>query len=272
MFKNPLKSGLKSASKKTEPISQAKKGEKITERQAGLLAALVKEYSNSSEPISSEELNEKYDFGISSATIRSELLILEHLGYLEQPHTSAGRIPSDVGYRYFINELMKRFELSQKEQRALREQLQKLQTQNQEISRGIAKLLAQKTDQAAFALLPDETSAFGLSNILNQPHFDKQGIVEVVQFFDNIDEYGDKMLTKFFTEKPEALIGNEHHLPQISNYSLIVSKVSLPDGQKGLIGIIGPKSMRYDKNITLVEYMAKLLSGGLLLTLVLIRF
>ncbi len=241
----------------------------ITPRQAKLLAAIVKEYSNNAQPIGSEEINQKYKFGISSATIRNEMMALEKLGYIEQPHTSAGRVPTDVGYRYFINELMKRFELSLREQQSLREQLIKFHKQSQEVSRNIAKLLAERTDQAAFALLPEETSATGLSNILQSSQLDKKGVVEMVQFFEDIDEYADQMLTNFFKEKPEALIGKEHHLAPLENYSLIVSKIQLPSGKKGLIGILGPKSMRYDKNMSLVEYVAKFLSSGGTLMLVL---
>ncbi len=238
----------------------------LTERQAKILAAIVKEYSNSAEPVGSEEINAKYGFGISSATIRNEMMALEKIGYIEQPHTSAGRVPTDIGYRYFINELMKRFELTLREQRFLKEQLLKLQKAHQELGRNIAKLLAERTDQAAFALLPEETSAAGLSNILQHPKVGKEQALEVAQFFDNIDEYADRMLADFFKDKPEALIGKEHQLPAMADYSLIISQVQLPQG-KGLIGIIGPKSMRYDKNMTVVEYIAKLLSSGLLIAI-----
>ena len=248
----------------------------ITERQAKILAAIVKEYSSNGQPVGSEEIQDKYNFGISSATIRNEMAALEKLNYIEQPHTSAGRVPTDIGYRYFVNELMKCFELSIKEQKAMREQLVFLQRQHQELGRNIARLLAQKTDQAAFALLPEENSSgtgsgfssAGLSNILQNSDLDQQGLINIVQFFENIDEYSDKMLAQIFQERPEALIGKEHRLPQISNYSLVVTKVNLPDGQSGMIGIIGPKSMRYDKNLSILEYFAKLLSGGLLILLI----
>jgi|SRR5579872_2464844 len=238
----------------------------LSERQAKILAAIVKEYSNSGSPVGSEEIQDKYNFDISSATIRNEMAALEKARFIEQPHTSAGRIPTDSGYRYFVNELMKRFEISLKEQKLLRQQLLELQTEHQEFGKKIARLLASKTEQAAFALLPEEAAAAGLSNILQSAE-DKQGMIDVAEFFENIDEHAGRMLIKFFTDRPETLIGSEHHLPQISDYSMIVSKFRLPDGQKGLIGIIGPKSMRYDKNISMVEYFTKFLSSGLAIAL-----
>lgn len=250
-------------------LQKTPKKAELNVRQAKILAAIVKEYSHAAQPVGSEDLNAKYGFGVSSATIRSEMVALEKMGYIEQPHTSAGRVPTDLGYRYFVNQLMKRFELSLQQQQFLKNQLAHLQQEHQEMGRSIAKLLATQTDQAAFALLPEETSAAGLANILAQPGSDQKSMVEVAEFFDNIDGYANKMLTDFLKARPEALIGKEHRLPQIANYSLIVSKVSLASGKKGIIGIIGPKSMRYDRNMTLVEYVAKILSGSTLLVLLL---
>ena len=243
----------------------------LTSRRAKILAAIVREYSNTGEPVGSEDINVKYKFNVSSATVRNEMAVLEKMGYIEQPHTSAGRVPTDMGYRYFINELMKRFELTLREQQELQKQIAELQKQHIEQGRNIAKLLAKATDQAAFALLPEESSATGLSNILQDPNSEKSDIVEVAEFFDNIDEYADTLLSKFLAEQPEALIGKENKLTTLNNHSLIVSRVALPSGKKGIIGIVGPRSMRYDKNMSLVEYIAKLLSSGslvLLLTLV----
>jgi transcriptional regulator of heat shock response len=244
----------------------------ITERQARILAAIVKEYSESGQPVGSEEISQKYSMQISSATVRNEMAALEKMGYIEQPHTSAGRIPTDFGYRYFVNELMKRFELSLKEQKLLRGQLLSLAEEHQELGKRIAKILAQKTDQAAFALLPDQSSATGLSNILQSSNLEKSEIASVVNFFENIDEYAQQMLADSFPEQSETLIGHEHNLPQINDYSLIISKLNLPDGKRGLIGIIGPKSMRYDKNISVVEYVAKFLSGSALLVILISSF
>jgi transcriptional regulator of heat shock response len=184
-------------------------------------------------------------------------------------------VPTDLGYRYFVTELMKRFELSVKEQHALRHQLAELSNEHQELGKKIAKLLAAHTDQAAFALMPDgaSTAATGLSNLLQLPQADQHGIAEVAQFFENIDEYGDRMLVKFLGTKPEAFIGKgigsggsrEIEMPELSSHSLIVSKVKLKDGGTGLIGIVGPKSMRYDRNMSLIEYVTKFLSGGALI-------
>jgi transcriptional regulator of heat shock response len=102
---------------------------------------------------------------------------------------------------------------------------------------------------------------------------DKKDLAEVSEFFENIDQRSESMLKKYLTGKSETLIGAELTagdskklgFPQIpKNYSMIVSKIQLPSGKEGIIGIVGPKSMRYDKNISMLDYITKLLSGGIL--------
>ena len=144
--------------------------EKYTEislRQAKILAAIVKENCESGQPVASRDLVEKYNFEVSPATIRSEMAVLEDQGFITQPHTSSGRVPTDVGFRYFVNELMDRVKLSIKERDRLREEVVKLHMANAEIGRRLAKLLTDHSDQASFALFPEEISTMGLSKVLD---------------------------------------------------------------------------------------------------------
>src|SRR4051812_42179786 len=92
----------------------------ITPRQAKILAAIVKENCENGQPVASADLAEKYQFNISPPTIRNEMQALEKLGYIKQPHTSAGRVPTDQGFRYFVNQLMDKVKLSLKEQESLK--------------------------------------------------------------------------------------------------------------------------------------------------------
>ena len=78
---------------------------KITDRQKGILNTLVEEYISSAEPVSSKELQKKHDFGVSPATIRNEMQRLMDAGFISQPHTSAGRVPTDKGYRFYVDNL-----------------------------------------------------------------------------------------------------------------------------------------------------------------------
>jgi transcriptional regulator of heat shock response len=234
----------------------------LTQRQAKILAAIVKLNCETGQPVASRDLVEKYDFGISSATIRNEMADLEDLGYIHQPHTSAGRVPTDEGFRYFVNQLMDKVKLTLREQETLRQEIIKLQMVNAEIGRRLAKMLSSHTAQASFAILPEEVSAVGLSNILDNNQLPAEDAKEIAQFFDRLDEYADDMLKDYADGEARAFIGKELKLSKRSDYSMIVSGLTLPSGKKGVIGLIGPKTMQYPKNLSLMEYIAKLLGSG----------
>ena len=239
------------------------KNSELSQRQAKILAAIVKENCDTGQPVASQDLAGKYNFDVSPATIRNEMQVLEKTGYITQPHTSAGRVPSDKGFRFFVNELMDRVQLTLKEQDLLKRELMKMQFIHAEMGRKVAKLLSDHSQQASFTLFPEETSTTGLSNILDNPALPAEDAKEIAQFFDNIDQYAEKMMEDYSgSQTPETFIGKELKLSKKSDYSMIVSGLKLPSGKKGVIGLIGPKSMKYEKNLTLMEYIAKLLGGG----------
>ncbi len=239
-------------------------GSEITPRQAKILAAIVKENCDSCGPVASQDLAEKYNLGVSTATIRNEMAVLEEMGYISQPHTSAGRVPTDKGFRFFVNELMDRVQLTLKEQDLLKRELMKMRVLHAEMGRRLAKLLSEHSQQASFTLFPEEMSTVGLSNILDNPALTAEDAKEIAQFFDHLDQYAEKMMQDYSASaKPATFIGKELKLSKKSDYSMIVSGLTLPSGKKGVIGLIGPKSMKYEKNLSLMEYIAKLLGGGL---------
>lgn len=237
-------------------------------RHQKIIAAIVKEYSETANPVGSKELVDKYNLNVSSATIRNDMAELEKQGYIMQPHKSAGRVPTDKGYRFFVNELMRRFELSEKERRMLKGELVKLQAAHEQLGKSISNLLSQVSGQAAFALLPNQSSATGLSHIIGDPEFsDPKTMKQVAQLLENIDQTAVKLVKKSDLNA-EAIIGGESPVPVPKNLSLVVSNIKLKDGKKGVIGIIGPKRMPYAKNLSIIEYLARLISGAAIIILV----
>ena len=234
----------------------------ISQRQAKILAAIVKLNCEGGEPVASRDLVDKFDFGLSSASIRNEMATLEKMGYIRQPHTSAGRVPTDEGFRYFVNQLMDRVKLTMREQELLKTEIIKLQAVNAEIGRRLTKILTAHTAQASFAMFPQEVSSVGISNILDNHNLPPEDTKEIAEFFDNLEDYADDMIADYADKDPQAFIGKELKLSTRSDYSMIVSGLKLPSGKKGVIGLIGPKSMQYPKNITLMEYISKLIGGG----------
>lgn len=124
----------------------------ISERKKRILAAVVDEYIQTAEPVGSRAIAEKAGLGCSSATIRNELAELVNMGYLEQPHTSAGRVPTPMGYRMYVNELMEKQRLSLEETEEINRRLnQKLQQLDDTIS-DVSRLASQLTNYPALAL------------------------------------------------------------------------------------------------------------------------
>ena len=124
----------------------------ISERKKKILAAVVDEYVRTAEPVGSKAIAATAGLGCSSATIRNELAELVSLGYLEQPHTSAGRVPTPMGYRMYVNELMARQKLSLEETEELNRRMnQKLRELDDTIS-DVSRLASQITNYPALAL------------------------------------------------------------------------------------------------------------------------
>ncbi len=126
----------------------------LAERQRELLRAVIREYIATAEPVASAALVRRYGLGVSSATVRSELAALEDLGLLTHPHTSAGRVPTDLGYRYFIESLMPRPALRPEEQVTVSHQFQQALPNTSEWLRLAASTLARLTTEAAIVTQP----------------------------------------------------------------------------------------------------------------------
>ncbi len=132
----------------------------LGERQRELLRAVIREYIATAEPVASAALVRRYGFGVSSATVRNELALLEELGLLTHPHTSAGRVPTDLGYRYFIESLMPRPGIQADEQLTVSHQFQQARSNSAEWLRLAASTLARLTSEASIVTPPTTTRSY----------------------------------------------------------------------------------------------------------------
>lgn len=237
----------------------------LSDRQKRILEIVVKEYTRSAEPLGSEELLKLYNFDVSPATIRSEMAELTRLGYLYQPHVSAGRVPTDKGYRFFVNDLMKSRTLPPGEQRMLQEEMLKLRAQNARLTKTAAKLLAALSQNLAISGLVEEEEYFqsGIRSLLSNPEFsDVDEICKVAEVLDYLDENVDRLMAQIKEGQVQTLIGKENPVIKSDDCAMVVSRYRMPDGNTGILAIIGPKRMRYAKNISLIEYMTRLLGNS----------
>lgn len=126
----------------------------LTERKLKILQAIISDYVKTAEPVGSRTISKKYDLGISPATIRNEMADLEEMGYLTHPHTSAGRVPSDMAYRLYVNALMEKPELSKEEKLVISERLRSGVNEFEKTIEHAASVLSEITNLTSFALTP----------------------------------------------------------------------------------------------------------------------
>lgn len=236
----------------------------MNSRQQQILAAIIKEYTETALPVSSHVLVEKFHIDASPATVRNDMMYLEKAGYLHQPHVSAGRVPTDEGYRFFVEEIMKDRELSRKEQQRLQEEVLKLKAKNQAMGRTTAKLLSALSGNFAISGIveKDEFYDFGMKELLEQPEFRSlDEMCKLAEALDYIDEKVEVLLKKLKKGETKIFIGKENPISEISNCAMVVSSYEMKDGERGILALIGPKRMEYAKNKSLIEYVKKLLGG-----------
>jgi heat-inducible transcriptional repressor len=228
------------------------------ERQKLILETIIKEYINSAEPISSKKLEEKYNFGICPATIRNEMQRLTDFGFLSQPHTSAGRVPTDKAYRFFVNNILENKEETKKEK--LR--IEKILKRNQDIVKRIqflTKELASLSSSLAVSYLFDEDILWkeGWEDLLQEPEFQMSDqISDFVKFLKNFEDEADKMK---LNSEISVFIGKENPFSGPREFSLIISRFSYSDKESGFVSLLGPKRMAYDKNIALLNQFRKIM-------------
>src|SRR5947209_4123766 len=131
---------------------------KISDRQRAILSIIVEQYVSTARPVASEQIVNSYNLNVSSATVRNDMADLERAGLIMQPHTSAGRVPTDRGYRYFVENLMNPTSLSTDEQRMIRHQFHQIEMNAEEWVRLAAAVLARTVHAAAMATAPRSTA------------------------------------------------------------------------------------------------------------------
>lgn len=233
----------------------------LTERQKQILQAIVKEYTETGNPIGSAILDKKYSLGVSPATIRNEMVKLSNEGYLSKPHSSAGRIPTPMTFRLYIGELMKEKELSVAEEVAVKERTWHHRFEPDKLLKEAAKALAEKT-KALAVIATKEGNIYhsGYANILNIPEFYDIDVTKtVLSLLDEINEI-QKLFAKSFGDEPvHVLIGDELGVEILSPCSLVFADFEAGPKLKGSLGVIGPCRFDFSQVIPVVRYFAELL-------------
>jgi len=242
----------------------------MNKRQKQVLSAIVELYTKTALPVGSQALLEHSDFRVSSATLRSDMVSLEKEGYLYQPHISAGRIPTDQGYRIYVEEMMGDQDLSREDQRRLQKELLVMKAKQVRMGRSTAKLLSALSGNLAVSGIvdKDEFYDFGMKELVEKPEFQEiDELCRLVETLDSLDEKLDGIMLKLKDGKTHIFIGKENPVSGIDNCSMIVAPYANKKGEKGMLAIIGPKRMDYAKNKSLIEYVKKMLSSSFVMIL-----
>ncbi|MDD4476960.1 MAG: hypothetical protein PHY40_02265 [Patescibacteria group bacterium] len=227
----------------------------MNKRQEEILKFAIEKYIESGEPIGSRFLVSKTGLKWSEATVRNELRVLEKSGYLGHPHTSAGRVPTEKGYRYYVERILKPIEIKKK----IRETLFEIIKADLEISKKIKTLgqyVSNITGAASIVSLGDNDIYFtGISKLFSQPEFrDLEKIADVSDVFDHCEEYIQDMHDLIGDmNKTHVLIGKNNPLDEMC--SVVASGFE----NNGLFILVGPTRMNYRDNISLINYISNLM-------------
>lgn len=229
-------------------------------RAAHILKGLVEEYVQTAKPVGSSRLCDVLKLDVSPATIRSILRQLEEEGYVVQPHTSAGRIPTDKGYRYYVNNLT--FQDPTKTQmRRMAGRLTQYQEEYERPARATAKLLAELARSIAVSgyLASRDIHEAGLGSLFAEEGEDSQHTArEASVFLDNIDQHIEE-LAEYSDGAVQIYIGSENPIGTAEHTSLLVRTAQLPTGEQAVLLIVGPKRMQYGRNVSLLDSVASLI-------------
>lgn len=232
----------------------------LSPRQIQIIKAIVEEYTSTGEPIGSDTLDKKFNLGVSPATIRNEMVRLEDLGYLKQPHTSAGRIPTPIALKLYVSELMHEEDLSVTEEVAVKERIWDHRKQLDTLLRESVKVLSEKTGNIAFATSSDgAVYSAGYSNLLSLPEFFDIDVTR--QVLTMIESY--KELEGIFARTQDIqpfhiVLGDEFGNEYL--YPCAMAYLDFNAGAySGHLGVIGPARLNYPYVMPMLRHMSGLI-------------
>jgi transcriptional regulator of heat shock response len=235
----------------------------LSNRQEDILKKIVSQYIKQAEPISSDYLKRKYKTDLSPATIRNEMQKLTDMGYLYQPHTSAGRVPADKGYRYLVDSLISK-EIDKLIDETIRGEIDKIKEIEDTFSfiQKINRILSNSSSGLVFSYLPQEDLCLRENwiNVFKGPEFSLPGYTRsFLSMIDNLEKSINCFEMEDFTVN--VFIGQEVPMPRCNDFSIVISRCFFKD-KETFLAILGPKRMSYTRNIPLINSVIKILKNN----------
>jgi transcriptional regulator of heat shock response len=241
----------------------------LTARQTSLLKTIIDEYIKTADAVGSENLDKKYNLGVSPATIRNEMAILTKSGYLKQPHTSSGRVPTPTAMKFYIDQLMEEKQMSLVDEVKTKEEVWDSRNKIDDLMDEATRALANRTRSLAVGALKDKNGSLGGKNdkfwqaghsyIFNNPEFAEmsacQSLFSIFEEFDKLD----RLFFGFESTSPlDVLFGEELGWPELMPTGIVSTHFTI-HGQPGALGVIGPARADYSTVIPTLRYFGSLI-------------
>ncbi|MBD3354211.1 MAG: hypothetical protein GF364_22200 [Candidatus Lokiarchaeota archaeon] len=231
----------------------------LTARQKRLLEIIIREFSDTAEAVGSIDLPDKYELTISPATIRNEMARLMDMGYLQKPHSSSGRVPTTLAFKYFLQDILDEFEdIDIKERAVFNEDLFQKRFNADHLMLSAVNALNELTSNASIALIEDKIFHAGLSELLDNPEFQDlekfKSILSIIEDYSEmasiLNRYRDK------SEDVRILIGEETGSKILDNCAIVFVPITLYSNTSGFLAVFGPNRMNYRKVVPALKYIS----------------
>ena len=233
-------------------------------RRKSILNSAINRYIKNAVPVASEDIADEFD--LSSATIRNIFSELDESGYLKHPYTSGGRVPTDKGYRYYVDFLIQQIELLDEEKKRILKDCKKKIRRLDDALENTSEVISEITHYAgivSFLEWQDKIFYKGISHILDQPEFkDADKIRLLVRLMEDKGRLLG-IINRDFSGKVKIYIGSELGFPEMESCSLIVTSYKLKNQPSGRLAVLGPMRMEYDHIIPALEYISDVLTDVL---------
>jgi len=234
----------------------------VTPRQKKLLQAIIDEFIETADAVGSINLANKYKLGVSPATIRNEMAELVDQGFLEQPHLSSGRIPTNMGFRFLINELINHLdELEVENSLQIYEDMFQTRFDNDELIYHAVKTLADLSNNLALVVLGKRVYYSGLSNLIIQPEFlERSDLKKIMMMLENSTELRTLFAKSHSANNIKILVGEDCDLSYMKRAAIIFSEFHSHGDKIGYLSIVGPNRMNYHEILPVFNFIGKSLN------------
>lgn len=225
----------------------------MDQRKQNLLKLIIENHVDTGLPVGSKFLVEKTGIKVSGATVRNEMRDLEEQGFLTHPHTSAGRIPTEKGYQFYIENLFKPEKIKKKTKEEIDKVIVDVKDNKQKI-KALAKCFANWTGNAIIAVFDNQNIYYtGISYFFSQPEFrDYSHMISVSSIFDQCEEKLDELYELIDSEETKILVGRNNPLGSAC------SLIGIRFNKKNILTMLGPMRMNYSTNVGLMQYAQSL--------------